>query len=145
METLVSSLDDLHPIKEYTTLLISLAKAHTIAIQQIDWPEEFSHDLRQEFLRLLDTIPYVFCLLEMALVMLQLCTETEPSGSLVLIFSRQLRMHAIYMQMHYRARTGTRIIMMASMALMFTSWRRFTSYLCSSFNPSLSYMLKLDH
>lgn len=57
VETLVDSLDISYPIKKYTLLLVKLAKAHTIFI---GYPSvNLLHDLRQDFICLLKSLPYV--------------------------------------------------------------------------------------
>lgn len=60
-ETLVTSLDESSSIKRYIALLVSLAKAHVTASKYRDHdpPVNLPHDLRQNFICLLNTLPYV--------------------------------------------------------------------------------------
>lgn len=60
-EALVTSLDDSSPIKRYIALLVSLAKAHVTASKYRvhDPPVNLPHELRQKFICLLNTLPYV--------------------------------------------------------------------------------------
>lgn len=70
VETLASTLDDSQPVKKYTFLLLNLAKAHLHTVTLRKPITGVCTILMNEFMHLLDSLPYVICSLLVSLAIL---------------------------------------------------------------------------